>query len=131
MLLFYYRHVYYYYYNFIIIFIIRLYQNCLHVVPCVITGQRTQSFYRMLTGNTGTGSVRWWRDEICTNAATTSSFLSSMLVGIIQLLNVWEVYIYTPTTKCGGGGYSGFALSRRSVRRSVGRSVRLQFLSAL
>jgi len=39
----------------IIIIIIRLYQNCL---PCVITGQRTQSSYRMLTGNTGTGSVR-------------------------------------------------------------------------
>jgi len=29
---------------------------------------------------------------------------------------------YTPTTKC-GGGYTGFALSRRSVRRSVGPSV--------
>jgi len=26
---------------------------------------------------------------------------------------------YTPTTKCGGGGYNGFALSRRSVGRSV------------
>ena len=26
---------------------------------------------------------------------------------------------YTPTTKCGGGGYTGFALSRRSVRPSV------------
>ena len=31
---------------------------------------------------------------------------------------------YTPTTKCGGGGYTGFALSRRSVSRSVGPSVR-------
>jgi len=30
---------------------------------------------------------------------------------------------YTPTTKC-GGGYTGFALSRRSVGWSVGRSVR-------
>jgi len=39
--------------------------------------------------------------------------------------------VYTPTTKCGGGGYTGFALSRRSVGRSVGPSVRLQFLSAL
>jgi len=38
-----------------------------------------------------------------------------------------EIIYYTPTTKCGGGGYTGFALSRRSV----GRSVRLQFLSAL
>ena len=30
---------------------------------------------------------------------------------------------YTPTTKCGGGGYTGFALSRRSVGRSVRPSV--------
>ena len=29
---------------------------------------------------------------------------------------------YTSTTKCGGGGYTGFALSRRSVGRSVSNS---------
>ena len=38
---------------------------------------------------------------------------------------------YTPTTNCGGGGYNGFVLSRRSVGRSVcpsvGRSVRLHY----
>jgi hypothetical protein len=26
------------------------------------------------------------------------------------------LFFYTPTTKCGGGGYNGFALSRPSVR---------------
>ena len=35
-----------------------------------------------------------------------------------------SVIYYTPTTKCvcGGGGYTGFALSRRSVGRSVSNS---------
>ena len=33
------------------------------------------------------------------------------------------LFYYTPTTKCGGGGgYTGFALSRRSVRPSVSNS---------
>jgi len=39
----------------------------------------------------------------------------------------YTLLYYTHTTKCVGGGYTGFALSRRSV----GQSVRLQFLSAL
>ena len=38
--------------------------------------------------------------------------------------NMWPanlalLYCHTPTTKCGGGGYTGFALSRRSVGPSV------------
>jgi len=46
--------------------------------------------------------------------------------GKVRLATFCMSVYYTPTTKC-GGGYTGFALSRRSV----GRSVRLQFLSAL
>ena len=53
------------------------------------------------------------------------------IVNCFKTFNIVQMKLiftyYTPTTKCGGGGYTGFALSRRSV----GRSVRLQFLSAL
>ena len=56
---------------------------------------------------------------------------------VIIQLNVLYLYFkrynYTPTTKCGGGLYwiRFVASVGRSVSPSVGRSVRLQFLSAL
>jgi len=46
------------------------------------------------------------------------------LIFFSSLIEIYVVYVtcifayYTPTTKCGGGGYTGFALSRRSVGRS-------------
>ena len=58
----------------------------------------------------------------------------SISSNVKALFNSFLILLY-PHHKMWGGGYTGFALSRRSVgrsvRQSVGRSVRLQFLSAL
>jgi hypothetical protein len=48
-------------------------------------------------------------------------------VSVIVVPESSAILYYTPTTKCGGGGYNGFALSRQSVGRSVRPSVRLHF----
>ena len=53
-----------------------------------------------------------------------------MQVSVRTLCKMSSLIVIPPPQNV-GGGYTGFALSRRSVGRSVRPSVRLQFLSAL